>query len=272
MPIPPSFASSLNDLGHCCQLKQIGTVPTSGAGGGPAAVGGAGRPGLTGRPAVRHAGGEWRAQLAQERLGGRLADGDATLGHGLDQLGRGQGVGVGPLVEDGRGDHVRGLAAAGRRVVVALGRRHGLTEGVGRCPPGAPRPRRTAGAAPPPSARPGRAASAGRRRSRGRCRVRRGRRMASTWSRARGAAMAASWAASASTWSRVARRVVARRSTIISSSTPSTRAAGGIRATPRAAQVGSAWATLSTKLTPAAAASSSSATTPPTRRDAPWWW
>ena len=69
--------------------------------------------------------------------------------------------------------------------------------------------------------------------------------------------MAASWAASASTWSRVARRVVARRSTIISSSTPSTRAAGGMAATPRAAQLCSAWATLSTKLTAAAPASNS---------------
>jgi hypothetical protein len=81
--------------------------------------------------------------------------------------------------------------------------------------------------------------------------------MASIWIRARGALMAASWVASASTWRRVARRVVARRRTIISSSTPSTRATGGIRATPRAATVGSAWATLSTKLTPAAPASSS---------------
>ena len=81
--------------------------------------------------------------------------------------------------------------------------------------------------------------------------------MASICRRDSGASMAAAWSASISAWRRAARSMVARRSTIISSSTPSTRAAGGMAATPRAAQVGSAWATLSTKLTPAAAASSS---------------
>jgi hypothetical protein len=66
----------------------------------------------------------------------------------------------------------------------------------------------------------------------------------------------------------------ARRSTIISSSTPSTRATGGMAATPRAAQIGSAWATLSTKLTAAAPASSSFGLGHQTSHQAgaSWWW
>src|SRR6266542_3422438 len=62
---------------------------------------------------------------------------------------------------------------------------------------------------------------------------------------------------SSSACSRAERIVVARRSTIISSSTPRISAAGGMAATPRAAQLpDSACATLRMKLTPAAPASS----------------
>ena len=89
-----------------------------------------------------------RAQLAQERLGGRLADGNAALGHGLDQLG---GVRVAASARSSRMAEATMYGAWRRRgrwssSPLAAATAWRKASAVGRPP---------AGAAPPPSARPG---------------------------------------------------------------------------------------------------------------------